>query len=1143
MRKITALLFLFLSFSVLSAQPTVSFDQQSYVPRLYLRGDAGTTEIGQADFLAPMLQDNNSDFYVYGQSRYAYAKQSWAKNPWTASFGLGYRYLADNSVIFGAYVLGDYMKTMTDHNLKQIAPGIEILSRSWDFRANGYLPVGEKKWTKEGWADQFGDYSHISYSGHNQYDAWYVFNEEAGPGVDAEIGRTLFEVYKVLVKGYVNGYFFNMTDNHDVKGLGARITIQPNTYIELSLDDSYDEYNRNVFEAGFRVSLYDLFNSQSTVTDNNNLYRRLFVPIERNFGEIGFGDDARITGGPDENGNVKPKPVPPVPDWYEHITPERTNVWFFEPGNLLTANTVNGVIAGDGTYEHPYIKSQFNQATITNINNSAPGASLYVTGAGVVYTAYTAGTPYQPITLYSGQSIWGRMGSNKGFQQPAQGAFRPIFVGGFVIGSNTDIDSIILKNDRATTGFTTGISMDGATNVIFNNDEIGVGMSPDDALPRTDADKSIDANTTYDIGVSMKNGSEVALFKNSYIYGYAPNSKTIGVAGKEGIGLDIENGGAVNKIEGSAFSGVGGDGCDNSAGNGSAAGSGYGIKADSGNITIGVEGIESSRFLGNGGGGGFGGNYGDNKGGIIGGGGGGDSLHVGGDGGNGYGLYANGATISVGNIDNSHFFGNVDTGHVETIGSTSSTKGNTGGIFGGSGSYSNATGGKGGNGGGLYLSGTNNVSVGSLQHSYFYGNANLGTVTTIGSENYSNNGGIFGGSGAYSAAPGGNGYGASFSSVNGSVSINGNISDSYFYGNANLGDVTLIGSFYSNGGGIFGGAGLDIAPRLGDGKGGNGYGMQVNSDNGSVSINGNISKSYFYGNANVHQVGVIGESSAGSFSYGGLFGGSGWQGNFSGGDGYGLYVNSANDSIIDGSISDSQFYGNANVATVTTIGGANINNAGIFGGGGYNSIATISGGKGCGFYISSVNNSSVTGQISGSTFYGNANLGTVTTIGGILSNRGGIFGGGTASAKGGDGYGINLSSGSSGTVTVGAVAGNTFAANTGAQKTNSVNNGTGYDFYAGTKVLPFGSTVNIATMTGNTFKTSNFVAASTDSDSYLSLQGDNVSVNGNTNIGDIRDYLVLPASNNIFTNVGNPSWLTNAVLIVNGDFSAIAPTP
>ena len=60
-----------------------------------------------------------------------------------ANAGLGVRYLRDTRV-WGVNSYWDYRNTHRQH-YNQVAAGLESLGRIWDFRLNGYLPVGEKK--------------------------------------------------------------------------------------------------------------------------------------------------------------------------------------------------------------------------------------------------------------------------------------------------------------------------------------------------------------------------------------------------------------------------------------------------------------------------------------------------------------------------------------------------------------------------------------------------------------------------------------------------------------------------------------------------------------------------------------------------------------------------------------------------------------------------------------------------------------------------------------------------------------------------------------------------------------------------------------------------------------------------------------
>ena len=437
------------------------------MPRVYLSGYAGSSVVGQGDVLQPLMVRNARNLFAYFQGQYGYADEDWAKNPWSGSFGIGYRQIANNAAVLGAYVLSDYNRTTTNHSIWLISPGIEALGRVWEFRANGYFPISKHDWSTSGWADEYGNYNYINYSGHDQYDAKLTFNEETGPGADAELGRTLFKIKNTVVTGLINGYYFHMRDNDDVRGGGASIEVRPNTYMKLSLDGSYDNYAHAEVMLGVQVSLYDLFSNGSKVLNEQNLQRRLFEPLQRNFATLASGSDVRMTGGPRDQENRK-NPTPTVSD---EGSIERSNIWFFNGSNPLpAAGNVGGDVA-DGTYEHPYTRADFNQGKVKYIYdytmaNGDTNAYLYFSPG--TYDAYN-GTRH--LEIFPGESLWGKMGGDKAFQEPATGANRSIFSGGLQLDSNTSINNLLLQNNSSV-NFDTGIIMDGATHVGINDSQI-----------------------------------------------------------------------------------------------------------------------------------------------------------------------------------------------------------------------------------------------------------------------------------------------------------------------------------------------------------------------------------------------------------------------------------------------------------------------------------------------------------------------------------------------------------------------------------------------------------------------------------------------------------------------------------------------
>jgi len=432
-------------------KPSV-FESVSYVPRVYLSGYGGTTFMGQADVLAPIHFTNSNIFFAYLQARMSNthdSEDSWGdETPSSASLGFGYRAIVKDKALLGIYGFGDYAHTSTGHDVYVLSPGVEELGRVWDARINAYFPVGDKSWESGNWADQYNDYHWNYFTGHNQYDHWYVFKEETGNGFDAEVGRKLFKYKGVLVKGYVGGYYYNMQDNDDITGGSLKLSAQPNKFLTIIAQDTYDDTYHNVFTVGVKIKLNDLvkMNKEDISVDEDDLPQRLVDSIDRNLIANGNGSVVPTNfGGPYDKGQGL----------------EHDNVWFFDDDKTNP---------GDGTYENPYNAAQYTQNTIEIIHQSKPTDPAYI------YLSDGGYTSTDTIDLYSGQSMWGRTDD---YKAPATGDGRPVINGQLELNGNNTIDSLIIQNIPGVTGVTDGYGMFGTaifingSNVTLSNDLIG----------------------------------------------------------------------------------------------------------------------------------------------------------------------------------------------------------------------------------------------------------------------------------------------------------------------------------------------------------------------------------------------------------------------------------------------------------------------------------------------------------------------------------------------------------------------------------------------------------------------------------------------------------------------------------------------
>jgi hypothetical protein len=491
---------------------------------------------------------SDRNLFAYAQGRYSNEDEELSDNAGTGSFGFGYRQIVKDSAVLGAYVLGDYTHTAENHDIWQISPGIEALGRVWEFRANGYFPVGKKDWSDSDFADHFGNYDYIYFNDHTQYDAIFTYHEEAGIGTDAEVGRKLFTVDHVVVKGYVGGYFFDMKHNDNVTGGDARITFQKSRSVKLSIRDSYDNYDHNTFMVGVQLSLYDLFGkNRSEPMDENNLQPKLFDPIDRNFAEIADGSDVVTTGGPhtkgypgNKGGNIEPgKPSKPE---IKPGVPEEDNVWFFKPDSPQDSQVNAGPNpGGPGTPDNPFVG--LNQTYLDEVKaaSNSPAKLYFAQGS------YNAVGPiidgYAGLRVSSYKALYGRMKDPANVNDPnnlwaaqATGNNRPVFNGGLVLASNTAINDLIF---HATSNVPVGIILSAATDVDIA--DVDVGVNPD--APE------FNANLTYGLGILMINNSSVTL-DQSNIYGYSADSA-------EGEGIEVHDGGSIKAINHSLIKGAG----------------------------------------------------------------------------------------------------------------------------------------------------------------------------------------------------------------------------------------------------------------------------------------------------------------------------------------------------------------------------------------------------------------------------------------------------------------------------------------------------------------------------------------------------------------------------------------------------------
>lgn len=173
-----------------------------------------------------------------------------------ANAGLGLRYLAPSRV-WGVNAYYDYRNTSRqDYN--QISAGLESLGRVWDFRINGYLPVGEKQ-------SHFFHTHFAGFKGHNMLIR--RARDFAMKGANAEAGIHV-DHFKKAPLYFAGGPYYLTGIGETTWGGELRGTVDLfHRYLRLEGNVAYDHFFKWTGQA--RISVNIPFGGRSKVAKRN----------------------------------------------------------------------------------------------------------------------------------------------------------------------------------------------------------------------------------------------------------------------------------------------------------------------------------------------------------------------------------------------------------------------------------------------------------------------------------------------------------------------------------------------------------------------------------------------------------------------------------------------------------------------------------------------------------------------------------------------------------------------------------------------------------------------------------------------------------------------------------------------------------
>lgn len=237
-----------------------------------------------------------------------------------ANVGVGLRHYEEGlDRVFGASVWYDYDNGHVE-SYNQIGISLESLGRFWDWRVNGYIPVGQDKHALA------VNYNGSIFSGHNillnQVTTW----EQAYHGFDTEVGGPFPILGRYGLNGYVGFYYFTGANSSDFTGVSGRIQAQLNEDLSLGVTVTDD----HTFGTNTQIQVV------ATLPDGTpnrwlrplRVYDRMFQPVNRNYRAI-------VSTIYDTDQILAINPKDDLPYFVDHINP-------------------NALVSGDGSTENPF---------------------------------------------------------------------------------------------------------------------------------------------------------------------------------------------------------------------------------------------------------------------------------------------------------------------------------------------------------------------------------------------------------------------------------------------------------------------------------------------------------------------------------------------------------------------------------------------------------------------------------------------------------------------------------------------------------------------------------------------------------------------------------------------------------------------
>ena len=433
-----------------------------------------------------------------------------------ANAGLGCRYIA-SSTVFGVNAYYDYRNTKRQH-YNQVSAGLEALGKIWDFRINGYLPVGWKN-------SPFFNTKFDRFKGHSIYLSRK--RDFALKSANAEVGLHV-DHFKDAPLYFAAGPYYLTGNGKTSWGGSLRAAVDLFDYVRLEGNTSYDSLFQWIGQGQISVNL-PLGPKRKVKKNNHSSCGKALALSTRALQRV---DRMEII--PIDRQRISEKAIDPA-------TGQPWVVWF-----------VDNTSSSNGTFESPF------PTLLQAQNASSPNQIIYVFPGDGTSKGMNAG-----ITLQNGQLFFGA-----GVEHPIPTTLGtitiPIMASSAPNITNLAGNVVSLANNNTVSGFTITAMLNGANGISGN------GISNFNA----DSNTFLSASGMTTNGISLVNPSGQVLVSNNVFSGFSGIDHSLN---GNGILLELNAGETLNEfnVQGNSFisisnpsNGPGGNGIriDNSGG-------------------------------------------------------------------------------------------------------------------------------------------------------------------------------------------------------------------------------------------------------------------------------------------------------------------------------------------------------------------------------------------------------------------------------------------------------------------------------------------------------------------------------------------------------------------------------------------------